>query len=202
MQGAKHTQLIAQWYEEDFEYELAITYYLKAADLQDIESSDSFGLQCLLKAADLMVLSKEEKYIDAIQVVLHRLINQKYEMVAGRYLKVGLLKSAAKDIILKALLLYLAIEVYSLTSFQDSIGASRCLEKFKDDDPTFEGSRESNLIDGIMKSLEDKNVEDFEQVIYNYNKITPFDKLKTKILVKVKEQFKSEIEKVASGTFA
>jgi hypothetical protein len=67
--------LIAQWYEEDFEYELAITYYLKAADLQDIESSDSFGLQCLLKAADLMVLSKEEKYIDAIQVVLHRLIN-------------------------------------------------------------------------------------------------------------------------------
>jgi hypothetical protein len=53
-----------------------------------------------------------------------------------------------------------------------------------------------------MKSLEDKNVEDFEQVIYNYNKITPFDKLKTKILVKVKEQFKSEIEKVASGTFA
>jgi len=42
---------------------------LKAAELEDLESSDSFGLQCLLKAADLMVLSKEEKYIEAIQVI-------------------------------------------------------------------------------------------------------------------------------------
>ena len=32
-------------------------------------------------------------------------------MVASRYLKVGLLKSSAKDIVMKALLLYLAIEV-------------------------------------------------------------------------------------------
>jgi len=39
-------------------------------------------------------------------------------MVAGKYLKQGLLKSAAKDIILKALLLYLAIDVYSLNSFR------------------------------------------------------------------------------------
>ena len=62
--------MIAQWYEEDFDYELAIKYYLEAADLQDIESSDSFGLQCLLKAADLMAISKEERYAEAIQVIL------------------------------------------------------------------------------------------------------------------------------------
>lgn len=64
--------MIAQWYEEDYEYELAISYYLKAADLQDIESSDSFGLQCVLKAADLMVMSKEDKYVEAIQVTFNR----------------------------------------------------------------------------------------------------------------------------------
>ena len=53
-----------------------------------------------------------------------------------------------------------------------------------------------------MKSLEDKKVEDFEELLYNYNKITPFDKLKTKLLVKIKEQFKSEAEKLESGGFA
>lgn len=69
-QGAKYTRTIAEWYEEDYEYELAIKYYLKASELEDIESSDSFGLQCILKAADLMVISKEERYIEAIQVVI------------------------------------------------------------------------------------------------------------------------------------
>ena len=61
--------MIAEWYEEDFEYELAIQFYLKASDLEDIESTDSFGLQCILKAADLMVISKEDRYVEAIQVV-------------------------------------------------------------------------------------------------------------------------------------
>jgi len=51
-----------------------------------------------------------------------------------------------------------------------------------------------------MKPLEDKNIEDFEKEVYNYNKITPFDKLKTKLLVKIKEHFKSEAERIeASG---
>ena len=81
---------------------MAIQYYLKAAELEDIETADSFGLQCQLKAADLMVLSKEERYVDAIKI---------YEQVATKYLKVGLLKGSAKELILKALLLYLAIDV-------------------------------------------------------------------------------------------
>jgi len=47
---------------------LAIQYYLKAAELEDVETADSFGFQCVLKAADLMVLSKDEKFVEAIQV--------------------------------------------------------------------------------------------------------------------------------------
>lgn len=122
-------------------------------------------------------------------------------MVAERYLKVGLLKGSAKDLILKALLLYLAIEVFK-DLLQDNIGASRCLEKFKEEDPSLEGSRECNLVEGIMKALEEKNSEEFEQLLYNYHKITPLDKLKTKVLLKVKEQFKSEAEKIETGGFS
>ena len=55
------------------------------------------------------------------------------------------------------------------------------------------------LVENIMKTLEDNNVEDFEQVLYNYNKITPFDKLKTKLLAKVKEQLQKEGGKLESG---
>jgi hypothetical protein len=40
-----------------------------------------------------------------------------------------------------------------------------------------------------MGTLEEKDVESFEQILYDYNRITPFDKLKTKILTRVKDQF-------------
>jgi hypothetical protein len=66
------------------------------------------------------------------------------------------------------------------------------LEKFKDEDPTLDGSRELMFLEIVMKSIEEKKIEDFEQVLFDYNKITPFDKLKTKILVKIKEGFKKE----------
>jgi alpha-soluble NSF attachment protein len=180
--GAKYKRTIAEWFEEEFDYEQAITYYMKAADLQETENADSFGYQCILKAADLMVISKEAAYGDAIQ---------KYEKVATEYLKNNLLRASAKDHVMKALLLYLAID--------DKIGAQRCIDKYKDEDPTLEGSRELGLIEGVMKGLEDKDLEGLEGLIYNYNKITPFDKLKTKLLVKIKEQLSKQEGELSGG---
>ncbi len=130
-------------------------------------------------------------------------------MVATKYLKVGLLKGSAKELILKAVFIYLANDVTFLCTLhnlkkkkQDKIGASRCIEKYKDEDPSLDGSRELQLIEGMMKTLEEKDVEGFEQLLYNYNKITPFDKLKTKLLVKIKEQFQSEVGKIESAGFS
>lgn len=56
----------------------------------------------------------------------------------------------------------------------------------------FDGSREFQFVNNIMKSIDDKNLDDFERVLYNYNKITPFDKLLTKVLTKVKERIPKE----------
>lgn len=53
-----------------------------------------------------------------------------------------------------------------------------------------------------MEALEEKSVEKFEEVLREYDKVTPFDKLKTKVLVKVKDQFKSEAERLESDGFA
>jgi len=55
-----------------------------------------------------------------------------------------------------------------------------------------DGSREMMLIEQVMKTLEDNNKEEFEEIIFGYNKITPFDKLKSKLLVKIKEQLMKE----------
>jgi len=76
------------------------------------------------------------------------------------------------------------------------------MEKYKDEDPSLDGSREIMLIEGIMKALEEKDTEGYENLLYNYNKITPFDKLKTKLLVKIKEQLTSDAAKVETGGFS
>ena len=63
-------QQIAEWYDADFQYELAIEYYKKANDKAEASNNEDFGTQCMLKAADLMVLSKEDRFVDAIKVYL------------------------------------------------------------------------------------------------------------------------------------
>ena len=42
---------------------------MKAAERQEMENADSFGFQCMLKAADLMVISQESKWGEAIKVI-------------------------------------------------------------------------------------------------------------------------------------
>jgi len=46
---------------------------------------------------------------------------------------------------------------------------------------------EHELIKDIIISLDKKNVEDFESLLYNYNKIIPFDNVLLKLLIKIKE---------------
>jgi len=66
------------------------------------------------------------------------------------------------------------------------------MEKFGDEDPLFEASREAKLVNDLMKTIEDKNVEEFERILYHYNKLSPFDKLLTKILTQVKQRIPKE----------
>ena len=40
-QAAQNSKKVAEWYEEDYEYMLSVTYYKKAAELFDADSSDA-----------------------------------------------------------------------------------------------------------------------------------------------------------------
>lgn len=81
---------------------MAINYYNKASERANSAGYEDLETQCRLKAADLMVLTPEDKFVEAIK---------EYEEVAARYMKVPTLISMAKGVIFKALLLYLAIDV-------------------------------------------------------------------------------------------
>ena len=158
-----------------FEYESAIFYYKKSAEHASAGHVPEYEDQCMLKAADLMVLSQLDKFVDAIK---------EYEGLAARFLKTPTLRPLAKDTTLKTLLLYLAID--------DDVGASRCMDAYRDQDPNFDGSREHVFVKDLINAISAKNIKLVEQVLYNYNKLTPFNKLLTKVLTKIKERIPPE----------
>ena len=55
------------------------------------------------------------------------------------------------------------------------------------EDPTFEGSREQNLVAHLIECMNDKNRDEFALAVSEFNQITPFNKLKTSLIVRIKE---------------
>lgn len=57
------------------------------------------------------------------------------------------------------------------------------------EDPSFDGSREMNLINKILDAIENRDKDIFTAAINEYNNITPFNKVKTSLMVQIKELY-------------
>ena len=77
----------------------------------------------------------------------------------------------------------------------------RCVEKFCDEDPTFDGCREHAFILALLEAMKNKDTQAFEKIGRDYNKLTPFDKLQVKVLTLVKSHLPKE-EGILEGGLA
>ena len=103
--AAKIQKKLAEQFEQEMKYELAIHSYKKAADYFTMENSNfkSYETGCLLKAADIMCnINAPNAFSEAVKI---------YEKVGMYYLTVPLLKGGAKDLFFKIVSLYLAYDV-------------------------------------------------------------------------------------------
>jgi hypothetical protein len=57
------------------------------------------------------------------------------------------------------------------------------------EDPSFEGSREQILIDNMVNFIDSKDKDEYMNCVSQFNQITPFNKVKTSILVRIKELY-------------
>jgi len=101
----------AEKMEEDHDYEEAIKFYEKAAELYLMEETHTYANQAHVKASDLYILTRD--YSNLPKAI------KNYERVGKKYLSVLLLKSNAKDLFFKASLCYLAHD--------DLVGAKRAI---------------------------------------------------------------------------
>lgn len=171
-QAARLRKDVAEVLEEQYELESASAEYEKAAEYYELDESPSFSNQCLLKSADIQVQCKSPDFVKAITM---------YEKVVRDYQKKDLLRSSCKDLFMKITMCYL--------SNDDNIGAKKAFDKACNEDPSFDNGREGELIQVILDSLDNGDEATLEKHVGKYNKITPFDKPKSALLIRIKDLF-------------
>ncbi|KAJ5072153.1 alpha-soluble nsf attachment protein [Anaeramoeba ignava] len=175
--AAKYHKEIAEIYEKERDSSNALAHFQKAADFYSSENSESLAQQCLLKVALYSALMEE--YERAINL---------YEEIGKAYLENNLLKYSAKENFLRAGLCHLARG--------DLVAAKRGYEQYQEVDITFESQRECKFLGDLITAFEEGDLEQFTNVVFDYDSLSKLDAWKTTILLRVKNKIKEETEKL------
>ena len=181
MQAGKLAQRIANDFETNFNYEKAIDKYQKAAEYFKMESQNTKSLQqqCLLKVADLMCISNhKDMFTEAPKI---------YEKLGMQYLTTPLLKSSAKDMFFKCVMIFIAKK--------DEVSAEIALKKYLMEDPTFDDTRDSKFLINAIKFITDPpNPEGFRKEIQSYKQLRELDKWKLNMFAMAIKNIEKEEE--------
>jgi len=94
-----------------------------------------------------------------------------YEKLGMQYLTVPLLKSSAKDMFFKCVMIFIAKK--------DEVSAEVALKKYLLEDPTFDDTRDSKFLKNAIKFISDPpDAEAFRKEIQSYKTLRELDKWK------------------------
>lgn len=172
-QAAAQLKKIGEYYEKEIEPEVAVEYYKSAADMYSLakyHQTDSSKLK--LKVAELYSQQFENpsNLKEAIKT---------YEEIADEYLSNNLMRFHAKDILVKATIIFLVLD--------DDIGAEKSLDKYVDMDPSLNNSYEAKFLRNIIKACREKNSEEFSDAVAQLMKRTTIENPMKQMLGYVKQ---------------
>ena len=163
--AAQQLENLANLYHKDKQITLAIESYIKANKYFCIENSQSTGCICLYKASLLAI--EHEKYNEAVKLL---------SQVNDHYQSNKLTKFKSKQIMLEiAILKLFSVDVNECKSYMS------IQSQHKD-------TREYELLQGLINSIENFNKENFSNAVSEFNSIQPLEEWKTKLLLAIKEK--------------
>ncbi|CAL5322774.1 hypothetical protein ACSBR2_007863 [Camellia fascicularis] len=173
--AARYYKEIAESYEAEQNFEQAIFYYEKAADLFQSEDVTTTANQCRQKVAQFS--AQLEQYQQAIEI---------YEDIARQSLNNNLLKYGVKGHLLNAGICQLC------KGKGDTVAINNALEKYQDLDPTFSGTREYKLLADLADAIDQEDIAKFTDAVKEFDSMTQLDAWKTTLLLRVKEALKAK----------
>lgn len=158
---------LAELYESIDDVENASESYEKAGDYFSTDHAPSLSNKAYLKCADLNAL--KGNYLKA---------RDHYDTVIKNSLGNALTKWSLKDYFFKSVLCILCAD--------DTVEAGKRMEKYADEEPSWPSTREYKLIQEIMEAIENGDTQAFSDKVYEYDQFSKLDKLKTQLLLKIK----------------
>lgn len=165
--AANFTLDLGELYETINDFPNAIKSYEQAGDYFITDNAEALSNKAFLKCADLSALSGD--YSKSVEL---------YDNIIKKSVGNALSKWNLKDYFLKSILCILCLG--------DSIEASKKLNYFLSEDPSFESTREYRLINDVLESIQQGNIDMFTDKVYEYDQFSKLDKLKTQLLLKIK----------------
>lgn len=146
---AKTQKRIAEIYEKDGEFTMAMKSYKEAADNYSLEQNQTSNYNsCMLKVVDIGVMVAVPDFGELIKVVYG--LFQILESVADKYMQNKLTAPSAKEQYFKAVLLFLAND--------DVVGADQALKRYLNNDPTFFNTRQQKFAQALITSVKEQNI--------------------------------------------
>ncbi|KAK1830804.1 soluble NSF attachment protein [Podospora conica] len=166
--AASHKESQGEIYENELlDRKNALECYESAAQWYEGDNATALANKLWLKVADIAAL--EGDYYRAIE---------NYDKVADASLGNNLMKYSVKEYFLKAGICVLATK--------DLVSTRRNLERYREKDPGFAGTREHQLLVDLTDAFEGQNQEQFTDKLYQYDQMSRLDKWKTEMLVRIK----------------
>jgi alpha-soluble NSF attachment protein len=177
-QSALYLKKIGEFYEGEENIVLAAEFYLQSADLYALSKFHVTDIEKLkIKVADIYskMFESSDKLLQAVKI---------YEEVAHSYLNNNLMRFHASKLFFNCVLVFLVLD--------DDVGAEKMLEKYKDEDPSFNNGYESKFLANIIKAVRENNEEEFGNECFKLNSRMTLDKDKTYMLTEIKKKLKKQ----------
>mmetsp|Transcript_9 Transcript_9/g.16 ORF Transcript_9/g.16 Transcript_9/m.16 type:complete len:312 (+) Transcript_9:113-1048(+) len=167
--AARQLREIAEMNEKQGQKEEALAFHEQAADLFETDGSSSEATKSRLKIAEFSAeLGRYPRAVEMFEEALKRAVGN------------NLLKFSARGYILNAGI--------CLLCYASPSEIERKLEEYHDVDMQFGGSREANLLQGLLEALQKGDDGMFATHLAEYDSICRLDPWKTKILLQAKRR--------------
>ncbi|KAG9457016.1 hypothetical protein H6P81_001524 [Aristolochia fimbriata] len=164
---------IGELYEQEQNFEQAMIFLERAADLFQSEEVNTSANQCKQKVAQFA--AQLEQYPKAVEL---------FEEIARHSMNNNLLKYSVKGILLNAGLCQLCRG--------DIVAITNALEKYQDLDPTFSGTREYKFLTDLSSAIDEEDVTKFTDAVKEFDSMTRLDAWKTTLLLRAKNTLKAK----------
>ncbi|XP_077216047.1 alpha-soluble NSF attachment protein 2-like [Tasmannia lanceolata] len=171
--AARYCKEIGELYEAEQDFEKAMDFFERSADLFQSEEVTTSANQCRQKVAQFA--AQLEQYPKAVEI---------YESIARQSMNNNLLKYSVRGFLLNAGLCQLCRG--------DIVAITNSLEQYQELDPTFSGTREYKFLADLASAIDEEDVGKFTDVIKEFDSMTRLDAWKTTLLLRAKNALKAK----------